>query len=115
MTCFGMFTFSCGDERPDLIGCWTHAYEEGQNLYKACDSQEFEVSWFRQVYDFKADGTVSYLVLHPADAHYMTDARWEFANNRTEIHIRDIQTNELIRKLRFSIIDKENMEFVELP
>lgn len=114
MMSFGIMTFSCGEENPDLIGCWTHAYEEGRDLYKGCDSQEFGLSRFRQVYDFKADGTVSYLVLHPADAHYMDEAKWEYIPKSNEVHLRNTETNELIRKLSISIINQETLSIVEV-
>ena len=113
--CFGMLTFSCGDERPDLVGCWTHYYEEGQNIYKSCNSQEFGPSRFRQQYDFKSDGSVTYRDLQPGDGYLLAEARWELMSTRNEIQIRDILTNDLIFKFRFSIIDRKTIELIEIP
>ena len=110
----GMLTYSCEEVRPDLIGCWTHAYEEGYNYYKDCNAQTFAPSHFRQIYDFKEDGTVNYLVLHPADAHYMQEAKWEYVGSKGEVHIRDFSSNDLIVKLKYRFIDKETIEFVEV-
>lgn len=111
---FGLMTFSCEVENPDLVGCWTHAYEEGQTIYKGCDAQAFGLSRFRQVYDFRADGTVNYLVLHPADAHYMDEAKWEYVSNRNQVLIKDIETNKIIRTLRVSILDQAKLSIAEV-
>ncbi|WP_286748111.1 MULTISPECIES: hypothetical protein [unclassified Roseivirga] len=110
----GLMTFSCEVENPDLVGCWTHAYEEGQTIYKGCDSQTFGLSRFRQVYDFRADGTVNYLVLHPADAHYMDEAKWEYVSNRNQVLIKDIETNKIIKTLRVSILDQAKLSIAEV-
>lgn len=80
-------------EEPDLTGIrvsaalpqsWTHAFEEqdnansGTRIYRLTGSREFAPSWFRDVYEFKADGACRYLVLHPADVHYMADGKYSF-------------------------------------
>lgn len=115
LTCFGMLSSSCGDQRPDIVGCWTHYYEEGQNIYKSCDSQEFGPSRFRQQYDFKSDGSVTYRDLQPADGYLVTEAQWEFMANRSQIQIRGLLTNDLIVQFRLSIIDRKTIELIEIP
>lgn len=110
----GMLAFSCEEQKPDLIGCWTNAYEEGYNIYKGCNVQSFSPSHFRQVYDFHDDGTVNYLVLHPADAHYMQEAKWVYVGSKNEVHIRELQNNQVIVKLKYTTIDSETIEIVEV-
>lgn len=61
---------------------WTHSFEENptnsnEQVYRISDSQKFPGSPFRNVYNFKDDGTCEWLVLHPSDAHYMEPATWK--------------------------------------
>lgn len=109
----GMFAFSCEEQQPDLIGCWTNAYEEGHDIYKGCDSQKFAVSHYRQVYDFRSDGTVNYLVLHPADAHFMQEAKWEYIGSKGEVYIKNLESSTIDVKLKFSVVDDETLKILE--
>lgn len=110
----GVLVFSCEEQRPEIIGCWTNVYEEGQDLYKPCNTQAFAPGHFRQVYDFRSDGTVYYLVLHPADAHFMREAKWEYKPSVDEIHIKSIQNNSLVLRLKYSVVDSNTVSITRI-
>jgi len=89
-------------EESPLIGCWTNSYEEGDGVYRGCQSQSFPASRFRQVFEFRADFTCDYLVLASNDAHYFQEGRWNFNEERKEVSIMDLEGNAL---MSFVIID----------
>jgi len=74
---------SCRDEGTSgqaWISDWTHAYEEdgkGVQVYRPTISSTFPASHFRMRYVFSKNGTCEYLVLHPADAHFMAKGTWK--------------------------------------
>lgn len=73
---------SIGGSVPDLLQKeWKHSYEESSGnieIYRPSDYKTFAPSHFRQVYSFKNNGQCDYLVLHPADAHYMTNGTYTY-------------------------------------
>ncbi|MBO3700611.1 hypothetical protein [Roseivirga sp. E12] len=110
-------SFSCENEseisiesinESDLVGCWTHSYEEGDGAYRACDAQSFPVSRFRQVFEFSADFTSNYLVLASNDGHYMKEGRWSFNKDSREVKVLDLEGNTLLS----FIITTTNTEFM---
>lgn len=76
---------SCRDEAAagqSWISDWTHSYEEDTKgstiqVYRPTISSTFPASHFRMRYVFNKNGTCEYLVLHPADAHYMAKGTWK--------------------------------------
>lgn len=92
----------------DIQGCWTHAREEEENLYRPCNSQNIPISRFRQVFEFKADGVCEYLVLASNDGHYMETGLWDFNENTNEVRILNPQDVVL---LSFVITDISNDSF----
>ena len=75
-----------------LVKEWKHSYEEsgaGVEIYRPANYKTFPPSMFRQVYNFKADGKCEYLVLHPADAHYMAKGTWNYNPETRYIQIRN--------------------------
>ncbi|PWL32242.1 MAG: hypothetical protein DCO95_03420 [Roseivirga sp. XM-24bin3] len=111
----GVLVFSCEEQRPEIIGCWANVYEEGQDVYKPCNMQAFAPGHFRQVYDFRSDGTVNYLVLHPADAHFMREAKWVYKMADSQVDIIDSTTDELLLKLSISIHSDDAISITEMP
>jgi hypothetical protein len=111
----GVLVFSCEEQRPEIIGCWTNVYEQGQDVYKPCNMQAFAPSHFRQVYDFRSDGTVNYLVLHPADAHFMREAKWVYKMADSQVDIIDSTTDQLLLKLSISIHSDDAISIAEMP
>ncbi len=65
-----------------LINCWIHAHEEDPaddiDLYIVCDANDLPISRFRKTIDLRSDGTATYLVLSPIDAHYTEEGSWNF-------------------------------------
>lgn len=57
------------------VGDWTHAQEEGAEVYRPSAGRTFAPARFRQSYRFSADGTCAWKVLSPRDAHTMRPAR----------------------------------------
>jgi len=78
-----------GDTNADLIvGDWTNL--DG-TTYVPSDLQEFPPARFRQSVSFNADGTGSYLLLAPNDAHFPAKGTWELtAPNQITFTITDI-------------------------
>lgn len=69
---------------------WVHSYEESSGnveIYRPADYKDFTPSMFRQVYHFKANGQCEYLVLHPADAHYMAKGTWSYWEDTRHLRI----------------------------
>lgn len=91
-------------EDADFYRSWTRSYEEetdlndGIQLYRPTDSRQFPPSWFRNSYVFDRDGTCEWLVLHPADAHYMEPATWKAdSGNRNLVSIHNPIGTEVVR------------------
>ncbi len=107
-------TYSCEEEAVDITGCWTNAFEEGADIYKGCNVQAFAAARFRQVYEFAANGTVSYRVLLPNDGHAEIEANWTYDSKRMEVSIFSNDTAELLKKLRVAKIDQRTLSLQEL-
>ena len=78
---------------------WKHSYEEsasGIEIYRPSDYKPFPPSMFRQVYNFKADGRCEYLVLHPADAHYMAKGTWNYNPETHYVQIRNEKGEQVV-------------------
>ena len=64
----------------DFYQTWVHSYEENStdtsDVYRPESYKEFQPSRFRRMYIFEEDGTCQWLVLHPADAHYIESGTW---------------------------------------
>ena len=65
----------------NLAGGWTRSFEEetpesGIEIYRPTASRDFPATWFRMRYELHEDGTCEWLVLDPADAHFMAQGRW---------------------------------------
>lgn len=87
LSCTDDPTSSSGDYQLNeslLAQSWVNSYEEeggawntDSSVYRPQGYREFEASRFRMRLSFFTDGTCEWLVLHPADAHYMKQGRWE--------------------------------------
>lgn len=91
-------------ESVDFLQSWTRSYEEETDgdyaiqLYRPSDSREFPSSWFRNHYVFSRDGNCEWLVLHPADSHYMEPATWQAdSEDRNLISIHNPVGTEVVR------------------
>lgn len=96
-------------ESADFFQGWTRSFEEETDpndaiqIYRPSDSREFPASWFRNRYAFREDGSCEWLVLHPADAHYMETATWKTSFfGRNEISIINQLGTEVVH---FKILD----------
>lgn len=49
-------------------------------MEQACNAERFthSLSRFRAVYVFKDEGNCESMVLHPLDAHYMEEGKWDY-------------------------------------
>ena len=67
----------------EVLGSWTHAREEDNSypgesqVFRPSDSREWPPLMFRQTIEFATEGQCQRLVLHPADAHFMTPCQWQ--------------------------------------
>ena len=78
---------------------WKHSYEESAGnveIYRPADYKTFTPSKFRQVYKLKADGRCEYLVLHPADAHYMAPGTWNYRPDIRQLRILNSNGEQLV-------------------
>ncbi len=103
------FFISCDSEdisetfvTEDFVGtCWTHSQEEdasGRELtYRPCDYDSFPISRYRAQYTFFEDNSCEYLVLHAADAHYLSIGRWEYDTESFELLVLDSMDNEVVK------------------
>lgn len=112
-----VFISSCDSEdvslesfdESNILGCWTHSYEEGDGVYRPCDFQTFPASRFRQHFDFKTNGECDYLVLASNDSHYTQTGLWTFNEETKEVRILDGNENVL---LSFRIMEASEDHFV---
>lgn len=72
---------------------WKHSHEEsstdGSEIYRPSNYKTFPPSMFRQAYNLQANGKCEYLVLHPADAHYMAKGNWSYDPETHTLEIKD--------------------------
>ncbi len=95
---------------PFLFQSWTHSFEEetpGEDtqIFRPSDFKPFPVTRFRMQYVFRADGTCEWLVLDPADAHYMTRGTWKLAP-ASEVWIYDAR-GQRVKSVSFQIVQLE--------
>ncbi|MFZ6033905.1 MULTISPECIES: hypothetical protein [Melioribacter] len=97
-----------------LFNTWYDSYEEktdSTDIFRPEGYKEFPPSRFRRRITFNDDGACSWLVLHPADAHYLETGTWKFNgaerlifvynNKGEEVHVMKILelNRELLRVL----------------
>ena len=96
-----------------LYQIWFHSYEEQKNhaepiaIYRPEGFKEFPPSRFRMKYLFKEDGSCQWLVLHPADAHYLKSGTWEVSRDETQVILIYNQQHNLQRSFRIIEIQKD--------
>ena len=94
----------------NLLGSWSRSLEEEPKqddveYYRRTESREFLPSWFRMRYVFNEDQSCLWLVLHPADAHYMTSGTWGVdPHDKTIILIYDAD-GEVVEKVSFRVVE----------
>lgn len=101
-----------GAEHALLQKEWKHSYEEkstdGTEVYRPADYKQFPASMFRQVYNLKANGECEYLVLHPADAHYMAKGTWSYDPSAKVLEIKDASAKTVkkyeVRELKSNLL-----------
>ena len=76
----------------DLLGCWSHSYEEDGEafkgeVYRACDYKDFPASRFRFTLELLKEGQCKWLVLSPTDGHYMDDGTWNFEKPSNQLSV----------------------------
>ena len=92
---------------------WFHSYEEQKNraepieIYRPEGFKEFPLSRFRMEYIFKEDGSCQWLVLHPADAHYLKSGTWEVSRDETQVILIYDQQHNLQKSFRIIEIQKD--------
>ena|SRR3989338_2663901 len=95
-----------------LYQSWFHSYEEQEScaepveIYRPEGFKEFPPSRFRMNYIFKEDGSCQWLVLHPADAHYLTSGTWEVSRDDDQIVLIYDQQHNLHHSLRIIEMQK---------
>lgn len=101
---FLLILFSCSEEHNVSIQkCWALA-ERGDDfqVYYLCDDERLGFSWFRPTYKFYSNNKCEFLVLHPADAHYMEEGVYEFNLETSRLTVKNME-GDLIAN--FKVID----------
>jgi len=94
----------------NLLGSWSRSLEEEPipddvEYYRPTGSREFPPTWFRMRYVFNEDQSCQWLVLHPADAHYMTSGTWKVdPHDKTVILIYDAD-GEVVESRSFRVVE----------
>lgn len=87
---------------------WKHSYEESAGnveIYRPADYKVFTPSKFRQIYKLMAGGKCEYLVLHPADAHYMATGTWTYDPEANTVQIKNDKGERVVQ---FEVLDISN-------
>ena len=98
------------DYDKNLLGSWSHSFEEeptqGEGeIYRPTESREFPPAWFRMRYVFNEDRSCDWLVLHPADAHYMTSGEWNIdPHDKMVILVYDTD-GLVVEKVSFAVVE----------
>lgn len=99
-----------------LYQSWIHSFEEQAQptdsirIYRPEGFKEFPPGKFRMKYVFEKDGSCQWLVLYPADAHYLTSGRWETSPDDDQVILLYNQQHELLKSISFKIVDlKEDL------
>lgn len=106
------FTSCQNTLKTQLLGCWTHAYEENtgtkeEKIFRPCDYKAFPPSRFRFSLELKEDGVCSYLELAPNDAHAMTDGIWHLVAKTNTI---EVWSQENVKIASYTILEiKEDL------
>ena len=90
-----------------LLQSWTHSYEEQTDsiqVYRPSNYKNFEQSRFRGTYEFRADGVCTYLVLGPADGHYLETGKWSTS----------VQDDSVIVIFDSSGVEHQKIQIIEL-
>ncbi|MEK6564086.1 MAG: hypothetical protein AABZ65_03540 [Candidatus Omnitrophota bacterium] len=96
-----------------LYQTWFHSYEEQESRTESIETyrpeglNEFPPSRFRNKYIFKEDGSCQWLVLHPADAHYLKSGTWEVSRNETQVILIYDQHHNLQKSFKIIEIQKD--------
>lgn len=112
---FIIILFSCRDkENVSLQKCWSFA-EGGEefDVYYPCDDNRLGPSWFRATYSFYSNEKCEYLVLHPADAHYMKEGIYDYNPELSILNVKSIE-GDLIVKFQILSISANEMRVKEL-
>lgn len=113
---FFVFLYACHTEptKPASLGwvnfyqSWVHSREEetvdSLDIYRPKGNQEFPESWFRMKYVFVEDNTCQWLVLHPADAHYLESGTWPTSSADKRVVLLYDSTGALQESISFRVI-----------
>jgi hypothetical protein len=94
----------------NLLGSWSHSFEEEPmqgdiDIYRPTESGEFPPAWFRRRYVFSEDRSCEWLVLHPADAHYMASGSWDVDHrDKTAILVYDAD-GVVVENVSFRVVE----------
>ena len=120
-----LVTLSCNTEIQEavqstdslLINCWIHSHEEDYaddiDLYRLCDAGDLPISRFRKTLDLRMDGTATYLVLSPIDAHYTEEGTWSYLTESQTLEILQADGKIHLSKL-INVIDENTLELKDL-
>ena len=96
-----------------LYQAWFNSYEEQESRTESIETyrpeglKEFPPSRFRNEYIFKEDGSCQWLVLHPADAHYLKSGTWEVSPGDDQVILIYDQQHNLQKSFRIIEIQKD--------
>ena len=88
---------------------WIESHEENTSgeikIYRPGDFNDFQLSRYRQVFNFGDNNVCEYRVLAPNDAHYMAIGSWEY-KHKTKILM--IYNSDLQKIYDFELVELTN-------
>lgn len=100
-----------GFSEKELLGCWTHSFEESQDnselmVYRPCDYKEFPVSRYRHTLELKENGKCAWFELAANDAHFMVNGSWMYDEEKQLLEIYN-QSGKSVNKYRLIEIGED--------
>ena len=92
-----------------LYNSWTNSFEEQKNanemiqIFRPNNYTEFPASRYREIITFRKDGSCTFFILDPADAHHFENGQWKFLDRENNI-IGILKSSDKVYK-KFQILE----------
>lgn len=112
---FLLLLVSCNKEQNlTLQKCWTLAEDrDTTQVFYRCGDERLGFSRFRPTYKLLPNNKCEYLVLHPADAHFLEDGVYEYDPEISELKIWGFE-GELIANFKVISISEKEMKVKDI-